>query len=82
MEKLGLGLVLMIVGMLTVFLILLIVIFGSTLMIKIVNRITPAEAGKSASVAEAADPLTRQVLEAAVAQLTGGKGRITNITTL
>lgn len=79
MENIGLGLVLMIVGMVTVFLILLIVIFGSTLMIRIVNRISPAQAGKAASEA---DPLTRQVLEAAVAQLTGGKGRITNITTL
>ena len=66
MENLGLGLVLMIVGMLTVFLILLIVIFGSTLMIRIVNKISPAEAGKSASVPEADDPLTRQVLEAAL----------------
>ncbi len=77
MENLGLGLVLMIVGMVTVFLILLIVIFGSTLMIRIVNRIAHSE-----NKLPAADPATRQVLEAAVAQLTGGKGRITNITTL
>ena len=80
MENIGLGLVLMIVGMVTVFLILLIVIFGSTLMIRIVNRIAPAEEKKSSS--DASDSLVRQVLEAAVAQLTGGKGRITNITTL
>ena len=46
MENIGLGLVLMIVGMVTVFLILLIVIFGSTLMIRIVNRIAPAETAK------------------------------------
>lgn len=80
MENIGLGLVLMIVGMVTVFLILLIVIFGCTLMIRIVNRIAPAETTKPAPPAP--EPATRQVLEAAVAQLTGGKGRITNITTL
>ena len=80
MENIGLGLVLMIVGMVTVYLILLIVIFGSTLMIRIVNRIAPAETAKPAP--PALEPATRQVLEAAVAQLTGGKGRITNITTL
>ena len=80
MENIGLGLVLMIVGMVTVFLILLIVIFGSTLMIRIVNRIAPAETAKPAP--PTLEPATRQVLEAAVAQLTGGKGRITNITTL
>lgn len=79
MENLGLGLVLMVVGMVTVFLILMIVIFGSQLMIRLVNRIAPAQPEK-APVTAAADPLTRQVLEAAVAQLTGGKGHITNIT--
>ena len=78
MENLGLGLMLMIVGMATVFLILLIVIYGSKLMISIANRLTPASA-KAAPADEGPDPLTRQVLEAAVAQLTGGKGRITNI---
>ena len=80
MENLGLGLMLMLVGMVTVFLILLIVIYGSRLMIRIVNRVAPSE---TAAVAPASgiDPVTRQVLDAAVAQLTGGKGRITNITT-
>ena len=79
MENVGLGLVLMVVGMVTVFLILMIVIFGSQLMIRLVNRIAPVQPEK-APVTAAVDPLTRQVLEAAVAQLTGGKGHITNIT--
>ena len=77
MENVGLGLVLMVAGMVTVFLILMIVIFGSQLMIRLVNRIAPAQPEKAPA---AVDPLTRQVLEAAVAQLTGGKGHITNIT--
>ena len=79
MENLGLGLMLMLVGMVTVFLILLIVIYGSRLMIRIVNRVAPAETA-AAAPASGIDPVTRQVLDAAVAQLTGGKGRITNIT--
>ncbi len=80
MENLGLGLMLMLVGMVTVYLILLIVIYGSRLMIRIVNRVAPSEAA-AAAPASGIDPVTRQVLDAAVAQLTGGKGRITNITT-
>ena len=78
MENIGLGLMLMVVGMVTVFLILLIVIYGSKLMIAIANRLTPA-AAKPAPADAGPDALTRQVLEAAVTQLTGGKGRITNI---
>ena len=44
MENIGLGLELMLVGMVTVFIILLIVIYGSQLLIKIVNKVSPAEA--------------------------------------
>ena len=43
MSNLGFGLQLMLIGMLTVFVILLIVIFGSRLLIAIINRIAPAE---------------------------------------
>ena len=80
MENIGLGLMLMLVGMVTVFAILLIVIYGSRLMIRLVNRIAPAETVAPAPVQ--VDALTREVLDAAVAQLTGGKGHITNITRL
>lgn len=80
MENIGLGLMLMLVGMVTVFAILLIVIYGSRLMIRIVNRLAPAESAGPAPAQ--VDSLTREVLEKAVAQLTGGKGHITNITRL
>ena len=46
MENIGLGLMLMVIGMCTVFIILLIVIWGSTLLIKLVNKIAPEEAPK------------------------------------
>ena len=78
MDNIGLGLMLMLVGMVTVFVILLIVIYGSKLMIAVANRLTPAPAKETAADA-GPDALTRQVLEAAVSQLTGGKGHITNI---
>lgn len=83
MENLGLGLTLMGVGMVTVFAILLIVIFGSQLLIKLINRIAPeAEIPAKKQSAESADAGVRAVLDAAVAQLTGGKGRIVNVTKL
>lgn len=73
----------MLVGMVTVFVILLIVIFGSQLLISVVNRLAPAEAqaGRK-SGQDSIAPATRSVLEQAVAQITGGKGYITNITKL
>ena len=43
MENMGIGLELMGIGMVTVFAILLIVIFGSRLLITIINRIAPEE---------------------------------------
>jgi oxaloacetate decarboxylase gamma subunit len=77
MDNLGVGLLLMGVGMVTVFCILLIVIYGSRLIISLVNKMAPeAEAAPKASFD------ARPILEAAVAQLTGGKGRITKITEL
>ena len=76
MENLGLGLMLMVVGMVTVFLILLIVILGSRLLIAAANKLAP----EAVAAAAGPDASTRRVLEAAVAQLTGGKGKITNIT--
>ena len=54
MENMGLGLELMGIGMVTVFAILLIVIFGSRLLITIINRIAPEES-KPEKAAPAAD---------------------------
>jgi len=71
------GLLLMIVGMVTVFIILLIVIYGSELIIRLINRIAPEEVQKAKPTKE--DPAVRQILDAAVAQITGGKGRIVGI---
>ena len=81
MEKISIGLELMGIGMVTVFAILLIVIFGSRLLITIINRIAPEES-KPEQAAPAADDTAavRPVLDAAVAQLTGGKGHIVKIT--
>lgn len=79
MENLSLGLLLMAVGMLTVFAILLIVIYGSQLLVNIVNKIAPEEA-VPAKKAPAQDKNVAAVLQAAVSQLTGGKGIITRIT--
>ncbi len=85
MENLGIGLQLMIVGMCTVFLILLIVINGGKLLIKAVNKIAPEEAEapkKVAKAVQAVDQQTMAILEATVKQITGGKGRVASATKL
>ena len=74
----GLGVLLMAVGMIAVFVILLIVIYGGELLIKLINKIAP-EAVQAAS-AGGEDPTVKAVLEQAVAQITGGRGHIINIT--
>lgn len=76
-----LGLQLLIVGMLTVFAILLIVIFGGKLLIKFVNMVAPEEVAsakkKVATTATGAvDPSTMAILQEVVKQITGGKGRL------
>lgn len=78
MENLGLGFQLMGIGMVTVFIILLVVIYGSSLLIRLINRIAPEEAPKTKKEAPVQAPMA--VLEAAVAQLTGGKGHIVKVT--
>jgi len=82
------AIMLMVVGMLTVFSILIIVILLGTLLIKLVNKYAPEEvqAKKSVAVASNAiqqvDATVKAVIDAAVAQITGGKGRATKITKL
>lgn len=81
MSNLGLGFLLMAVGMVTVFLILLIVIYGSQLLVRLVNKIAPEEEKPAKNIAQEAVPASvKSVLDAAVAQLTGGKGHITKVT--
>lgn len=80
MEYLGVGLQLMIVGMCTVFVILLIVIFGGKLLINVVNKIAPEEVATAkkavATQIGTVDTSTMAVLQEVVKQLTGGKGHV------
>lgn len=79
---------LMIVGMLTVFSILLIVICLGNVLIKLVNKYAPEEVVAKKPVATAAnavqqvDATVKAVIDAAVSQITGGKGRVSKITKL
>ncbi len=80
MENIGLGLELMVVGMFTVFLILLIVIWGGKFLIKAVNKFAPEEQQKpkkaAAKPASTIDATTMAILQQTVAQITGGKGTV------
>lgn len=82
MENLQTGLMLMVVGMVTVFAILLIIIYLSQLLIKFVNRVAPEEEVQHKHVDnndKGVDALTKEIILAAVAQVTGGKGTIASI---
>ena len=79
MGNLGFGLELMVVGMLTVFVILLVVIWGGKLLIAVVNKVAPEEvvpAKKSAKPADAVDASTMAILKEVVSKITGGKGQV------
>jgi oxaloacetate decarboxylase gamma subunit len=81
MDNLGIGFELMIVGMSTVFLILLIVIWGGKLLINVVNKIAPEEvvsAKKNATPAATVDRSTMAILQQVVSQITGGKGHVSS----
>ncbi len=81
MENLGLGLLLMVVGMTTVFLILLIVIYLSQLLIAVVNKFAPDETHKKVSPQRAiiGDNDSIAAIKAAVQVLTAGKGKVVKI---
>ena len=79
-EALGL----LVVGMTTVFAILLIVIYLGKGLIALINKYAPAEeAGKKAAPlstqVQSVDSMTKQIIQAAVSQLTGNKGTVTKI---
>lgn len=82
------ALLLMAVGMITVFTILLIVIGLGTMLIKLVNRFAPEEVAQNKAVVAAGnavqqvDATVKAVIDAAVSQITGGKGHATKITKL
>ena len=81
MGNIGIGLELMVVGICTVFVILLIVIWFSTLLINVVNKIAPEEAPKkkAAPAVPVITPEAQRVIKEAVDILTAGKGQVVNI---
>lgn len=80
MDNIGIGIQLMVVGMTTVFLILLVVIYGGKLLISTVNKVAPEEVVVKKNTAPAApqavDAATMSILQEVVKQLTGGKGHV------
>lgn len=83
MENMGLGLMLMVVGMITVFAILLIVIYLSKLLITIVNKVAPEEVVVKKNVATVAPaviaPDAMAAIKGAVNIVTGGKGKVVKV---
>lgn len=81
MENLELALMLMVVGMTSVFVILLIVIYLSQGMISLVNKFAPEEAPKKKAPAAVSttDAGTMDAIKAAVEILTAGKGQVVKI---
>ena len=78
---------LLLVGMITVFLVLLIVIFLGKAHLWAVNKWAPEEtvvkkAAPAAKAVAAIDATTKAIIDATISQITGGKGRATKITKL
>ena len=85
MENLGLGILLMVVGMITVFIILWIIIGFGNLLIRLVNKYAPEEKLKIAVRPVVAgvgnsipDPVVAAIVSA-VSITTQGKGKVTSI---
>lgn len=82
MENIPEALKLLTVGMLTVFSILLIVIYLGKGLIAFINRFAPEEAKEVKTVKVAQTPIdanTATIINEAVKQITAGKGHVTNI---
>ena len=80
MENIEYALMLMVVGMATVFVILLVVIYLGKLLITLVNKFAPEEAQKKASAAvPTVDAGAMDAIKAAVDILTAGKGQVVKI---
>ena len=77
----NIGITLMIVGMVTVFAVLLIIINLSKLLISVVNKVAPEKEAKSKVVSQtpaiAADVM--EVIRQTVSQVTGGRGKVVNV---
>ena len=82
MENIGLGLLLMVVGMATTFIILLIIIWLSNgLSISLVNKFAPEEdvKKKPAASSVSSNAADMDAIKAAVDILTAGKGQVIKI---
>ena len=84
MENIGLALQLMVVGMVTVFIILMIVIQWGNWLIQIVNKVAPEETvapkrTPAPGTTTAIDAQTLAVIREAVSQITGGKGSVSKV---
>ena len=81
MENIGLGLLLMVVGMATTFVILLIIIWLSNGLISLVNKFAPEEDAKKKHAASSvsSNAADMDAIKAAVDILTAGKGQVIKI---
>lgn len=81
MENIGLGLLLMVVGMATTFVILLIIIWLSNSLISLVNKFAPEEDAKKKPAASnvSSNAADMDAIKAAVDILTAGKGQVIKI---
>ena len=80
MENLNIALLLMVVGMATVFAILLIVIYLGKVMIALVNKYAPEEAVTAKKEGPAPIPANiMAAISAAVAVVTHDKGKVTKV---
>ncbi len=78
---------LLLVGMITVFLVLLIVIGLGKVLIWAINKWAPEEkvtkkVAPAAKAVSAIDAQTKAIIDAAISQITGGKGHASKITKL
>ncbi len=72
----------MAIGMVTVFVILLIVINLSKVLISIVNKVAPEEEAPKKAAAptkQTIDSTVMAIIQAAVSEMTGGKGTVANV---
>ncbi|WP_018665890.1 OadG family protein [Bacteroides gallinarum] len=82
MENLNLALLLMVVGMATVFAILLIVIYLGKGIIALVNKYAPEEVAPAKSAASGPAPIPANIMaaiSAAVTVVTQGKGKVSKV---
>ena len=81
MENIGLGLLLMVVGMATTFVILLIIIWLSNGLISLVNKFAPEEDAKKKPAASSvsSNAADMDAIKAAEDILTAGKGQVIKI---